>query len=308
VRAAFVALAGDAPDGHYAGAGLDLRAALRAYDVGAHVGLTADDGDLNGTRDDGSVADIALDAAGRGPNAIGVRARYRFERGALDGTEAQHHDAALVLGTTRGNVLRATAALALAYGDEQSYDIAANASGTALLPSLALDAPLGTRWSVHLGAGTSTLGTPGYAIARSSLAEASIAYADRRRLRAEFVAYAEGDVAPRALNRGFGASLGWELAPRLSLRAWALRDADALDATALPYPGGPVQEIQIRRPFNRDVVWLTWDAPTRVDLLIRAGALEGNVRLPIGGRYALTAGSYIARNAKRAFSLGLVAR
>jgi hypothetical protein len=308
VRAAFVALAGESPDGHYAGAGLDLRAALRAYDVAAHAGLTADDASLGGTRDDGTVTDVVLDAAGRGPNAIALRARYRFERGALGSTEAQHHDAALVLGTTRGNVVRATAALALAIGDEQSYDIGASAHGTALLPSLALDAPLGANWKLHAGAGASTLGTPGYAVARSSLGEASIAYTDRRRLRAEFVAYTEGNIAPSAVNRGFGASLGWEIAPRLSLRAWALRDGDSLDATALTYPGGPVQEIQIRRRFNRDVVWLTWDAPARFDVLIRGGALEGNVRLPLGARYALTAGSYLGRNAKRALSLGLVAR
>jgi hypothetical protein len=163
-------------------------------------------------------------------------------------------------------------------------------------------------WKLHAGAGASTLGTPGYAVARSSLGEASIAYTDRRRLRAEFVAYTEGNIAPSAVNRGFGASLGWEIAPRLSLRAWALRDGDSLDATALTYPGGPVQEIQIRRRFNRDVVWLTWDAPARFDVLIRGGALEGNVRLPLGARYALTAGSYLGRNAKRALSLGLVAR
>ena len=308
LRASFVALAGSTPDGHYAGAGADLRAALRTYDLGAHVGLTADDASLNGTSDDGSVTDLALDASGRGPNAIALRARYRYERGALGATQAEHRDAALVLGTSRGNVVRATAALAIAYGGEQSYDVGIDSNATALLPSFALDAPLGPNWTLHTGIGTSTLGTPGYALARGTLGEASIAYSDRHRLRAELVAYSEGDVAPSAVNRGFGASLGWEIAPRVSLRAWSLRDGDVLDATTVSYPGGAPQMFQIRRRFDRDVVWLTWDAPARFDLLVRGGALEGNARVPVGKRYALTVGSYLGRDRHRVFSAGLAGR
>jgi hypothetical protein len=44
----------------------------------------------------------------------------------------------------------------------------------------------------------------------------------------------------------------------------------------------------------------------RFDLLVRAGALEGNVRVPLGGRYVLTAGSarrLIGR--KRVFEIGI---
>ena len=302
-----VALVGTAPGATYGGAGVQLRAAGRLYDFGAHLALTADDASTNATRNDGSVADVAVDASGRGPNAIAVRARWRDERGMLGTSDAEHHDAALVFGTSRGNVVRATAALALAYGDEHSYETGTQ-RGYGVLPSLALDAPLGASWTVHAGAGASSLGTPGYAIARGSLGEIGVAYADRRRIRAEVLAYTEGTTAPTAVNRGFAAALGWEIAPRVSLRAWTLRDGDALDAQTPAYPGGPLQSIVVRRRFDRDVVWLTWDAPTRFDLLLRGGVLEGSVRVPLGRRYALTAGSYLRSDATRTLSFGLISR
>jgi hypothetical protein len=236
-----------------------------------------------------------------------VRARWRDERGTLGAVAVEHRDAALVFGTTRGSVARVTAAVALAHGDDRPYDAGSRAA-FAVLPSLALDTPIATNWTLHVGGGTSTLGTPGFGIARASLGEAGIAYADRRRLRAELVAYTERDNGPSAVNRGFAASLGWEIAPRLSLRAWSLRDVDRFDAATPLYPGGPAQTISVADRFDRDVVWLTWDAPTRFDLLLRERALEWSVRVPLGARYALTAGSYRRRDATRAASFGIVAR
>jgi hypothetical protein len=227
-----------------------------------------------------------------------------------------------------------TAAVALAHGDEREDQTAAR-SAFAVLPSLALDTPLAANWSLHLAGGTSTLGTPGFAIARGSLAEAAIAFSDRRRLRAELIAYTEGDHAPAAVNRGFAASLGWEIAPRLSLRAWSLRDGERFDAAAtattysvpapppygvpppppygVPTPppyGGPAAApaTLVTNRFDRDVVWLTWDAPTRVDLLLRNSAIEASLRIPLGARYALSVASYRRRDATGAVSFGLVAR
>jgi hypothetical protein len=306
LNARFVALLGDAPGAHYAGLGAELRAATQRTDLAARFQLTRDDADA-ATRDDGAVAGITLDASGRGPDAIAVRARWRDEHAVLGDTAYAHRDAALVFGTARGNVARVSAAFALAYGDDRPAEPGAY-GGFALLPSLALDAPLGGGWSFHAGAGASTLGTPGYAVARASLGEASLAYTDRHRLRAALWAYSEGDTAPTAVNRGFAASLGWEIAPRLSLRAWSLRDGDALEQTRQLYPGGPQQTFRLNRLFDRDVVWLTWDAPARFDVLLRSGALEGNVRVPLGARYALTAGTFRARSARRTVTFGLVAR
>ncbi|HYW54589.1 MAG TPA: hypothetical protein VE826_11495 [Dongiaceae bacterium] len=337
--ATVVALLGDVPGAHYAGAGTELHAATRTFDVGARLGLTTDIADA-ASRNDGSVADAVFDVSGRGPNAIAVRARWRDERGTLGGAAGEHHDAALVFGTMRGNVARVTAAVALAHGDERQYGADAH-SASAVLPSIALDTPLAPNWSLHLGGGASTLGTPGFGIARAGLAEAAIAFADRRRLRAEFVAYTEADHAPTVTNRGFAAALGWEIAPRLSLRAWSLRDGDRIDTTLAagtpvvtpvnPPPGYPppgyqppgyppplyppatpapatAQSITVTNRFDRDVLWLTWDAPTRLDVLLRNRAIEASVRIPLGTRYALSLASYRRRDATGALSFGLVAR
>jgi len=303
-----VALVGVAPGTRYAGAGAQLRAAGRLYDFGAHLALTSDDASTSGTRDDGSVADVALDASGRGPNAIALRARWRNERGIFDKTDGEHHDAALVLGTSRGNLIRTTATVALAYDDEHSYE-AGTERAYAVLPSFAIDALLSASWTFHAGAGASSLGTPGFAIARGSLGEAGFAFTDHRRLRADVQAYSEGSTAPTSVNRGIAAAIGWEIAPRVSLRAWSVRDSDGLEAEGAPaYVGGPPVLISTVRRFDRDVVWLTWDAPTRFDLLVRGGTLEGNVRVPLGRRYALTAGSHLRSDATRMLSIGLISR
>jgi hypothetical protein len=307
VNARAVALIGDTPSAHYSGAGLDVRAATRTLDLGARLAATSDDGSSTGLRDVGTVMDFAFDASGRGPNAIATRLRARYEHGVLGDLDSAHRDAALVFGTTRGNVLRATGAVAFAYGDAKSYDAGFTQHGLAVLPSLSLDAPLGAEWSFHAAAGASSLGTPGFAIARGSLGEAGLGFADHRRFRADVLAYTEGDAAPFAVNRGFAAALGWELAPRVSLRAWSVRDGDEIFGVSA-YPGGPNVPVDFRERFYRDVVWLTWDVPARIDVLLRAGVLEANARLPLSARYALTIGSFVRPNAKRMTTFGLVAR
>jgi hypothetical protein len=308
LQATVVALVGDTPATHYEGAGLQLRTATQRIDLAARFDLTGTNSDaLTGAPDDGSVGDATFDASGRGPNAIALRLRWRDERGQLDDEASEHRDGALVLGTTRGNAVRVTAAIALAYGSDLPYQAPAT-NAFAVLPSLSASAPLSLDWTLQAGLGDSTLGTPGFALARASLGQIGLAYADRHRLRAEVLAYAEGDAAPVALNRGFGASLGWEIAPRLSLRAWSLRDIDAFNATASPYPGGPLENVVAANRFDRDLVWLTWDAPVRIDLLLREGALEGNVRVPLARRYALTVGSYRRSDGTRTVSAGVVAR
>ncbi len=136
IDASAVAIAGTAAGTNYAGAGADVRAATRTLAIGAHVGLTSDDTTASGAIDDGSVADVDLDVSGRGPNAIAVRARWRDERGVVGELFDDHHDAALVLGTSRGSAVRVSAAVALTYGDEHAYDVPA-AAALAVLPSLA---------------------------------------------------------------------------------------------------------------------------------------------------------------------------
>ncbi len=316
VHSAVVALLGDAPGTHDAGAGLELRAATQRTDLAARFDVTASDaGTLRDVADNGSVVDAIFDAAGRGPNAIAVRLRWRDERAEFGTVDFAHRDAALVLGTTRGNAVRVTAAVALGYGGDvpprrsvsggDSYDAPAT-SAFAVMPSLTANAALDSNWTLHAGFGESTLGTPGSALARSSLGELGVAYDDRHRLRAEVLAFAQGEAAPAGLNRGVGVSLGWEIAPRVSLRAWSLRDVEGFNVSVPLYAFGPPVTLAESARFDRDLVWLTWDAGARVDLLVREGALEGNLRVPIATRYALTFGSYRRAGGTRTFSAGIV--
>ena len=309
-----LALTGATPAATFGGIGVGLRGAARNIDVGGELDLTRDVGLDGNSGDNGNVTSLVVDAQGRGSDALHVRARWRDERGAIPDPNVpagelypDHRDAALVVGGTRGSVVRVSAAVALAYGDQRGYNGVSNGAALAVLPTLALDAPLSGSVTVHAGFGESTLGTPGSALALARLGELALAYTDRRRLRAEVVAYAEGDGAPSAFTRGLAASLGYELAPHVSLRAWALRDGDTTEAmSAPPYPGGPTTPIAIGKNFQRDVVWLTWDAAARFDLLVRNGGIEGNVRIPVNARTSLTLGTSRRSDKTRVLTLGIV--
>ena len=308
VHATVIALTGDGPDLHYNGLGLELHGATQRTDLAARFDLTGTNSSIVSTSADfGSVFDAIFDATGRGSDAVAVRLRWRDEYGELDGVDSQHRDAALVLGTTRGSVVRVTTAVAFAYGADLAYQ-QTSGTGFAILPSLNANAPLGGNWSLHAGFGESTLGTPSIVLARGTLGEAALSYADGRRLRADVIAYAEGDRGPNALNRGIGVALGWEIAPRVSLRAWSLSDIDAVGVSAPAAPGAAYGTVVATQRFDRNLVWLTWDAATRIDLLIRGGALEGNLRIPLAGPYAITVGSYLRPNGTRTLSAGIVRR
>ncbi len=86
-----------------------------------------------------------------------------------------------------------------------------------------------------------------------------------------------------------------------------MRDGDTVDIAAPLYPGGPVQTTSAAHRFDRDVVWLTWDAATRFDVVLRSGALEGGVRLPLGARTSAALGSFVAHGT-RMLTFGLTAR
>jgi hypothetical protein len=133
----------------------------------------------------------------------------------------------------------------------------------------------------------------------------SLDYHDGHRLQGQVQAYAEHDAAPYGGTRGIGASLGWEFAPRLSLRSWILGAGDVSQFTQQLVPSGPYAFRELDRTFHRGLVWLTWDGYTRVDLLVRNGGLEGALRLPLGKDINLVAGSSRSPNGIRVFSLGL---
>jgi hypothetical protein len=297
-----VALGGTAPGARYAGFGANVNVATQRNDLVAQLVSTNDIGAFGVTDARGGVSGITVDLAGRGANALELAARAREERGAVDGTSYEHQDVALVLGTSRGRTVRVRATLALAYGHDTD-ETSGTLDGTALLPALTLDAPLGRNWDAHLGFTEATLGTPGTALARGRLGEASVRYADHRRLVGEVIAYAEGDDSPTASLRGIAASLGWEIAPRLSLRSWLVGDGTTLVTQTSPYV-----EQTTNRTVQRQLAWLTWDGPLRVDLLLRAGALEGALRVPLGSGLSLAVDSARTPLGARSLSIGLTFR
>jgi len=307
VSASVLALVGDLSDEYYRGAGVTLRGATRAFNLDAQFSVTTDVETSAATPDIGDVTSIVLDGVGNGPDAIAVRLRWRDERGADGDLTSDHTDAALVAGTTRGSdgAPQLSATVALAFGRELDSGAGAQSSA-ALMPAVSYVVPIAPDWSLRAGYGQSTLGTPGIALARASLGEAGLSFSDHRRLHLDIVAYAEGDAAPAAFDRGVGVSLGWEVAPRVSLRAWALGDGEAQNTLSPQYPGGPPYPGEVQRTFRRDVVWATWDAPVRLDVLVRNGALEGSLNAPLGGGYGVFVGS--ARNVRnvRVLSAGLM--
>jgi len=93
---------------------------------------------------------------------------------------------------------------------------------------------------------------------------------------------------------GYGATIGLVLAPHLALRSWLLRGANtgsALDA----YPASTT----LAPRTGRDLVWLTYDAPVRIDALLRDGRLEGDVVVPVRRAVALQFGSYVPAGGAR---------
>jgi hypothetical protein len=97
---------------------------------------------------------------------------------------------------------------------------------------------------------------------------------------------------------GVGISLAWQIAPRLSLRAWSLHDAsnDAVQS-ALVLPYSPLQSPSLQRA----VLWASYEGwgGLRLDLIGHryAGALaptanlDADVVVPLRAGVALTAGS-----------------
>jgi hypothetical protein len=303
--ATVVALAGDAPDAVYDGVGANLRFAGPRLQSDAQLQFTRDAAtDVRYGIDAGNVVSATLDLSGPGPDALLVRGRWRDEQSAYGDAAFDHHDAAIVVGTDRGAVTHVSVALALAYGDD-AYD-GKTTSGLALLPTVSIDTPLQGNWSLHAGLADATLDTPGDAQARASLGEAGLVFAAHR-LRAEALVYAEAASDPRALDRGVAVDVGWEIAPRVSLRTWTLNDLTTANTIGYPPPYAPAQGLNVEA-YRRGLVWLTWDAPARFDVLVRAGALEGDARIPLGSRYALSAGSYRAASGHRIFDVGLIAR
>jgi len=142
------------------------------------------------------------------------------------------------------------------------------------------------RMVIAAGLGDSTLGTPGLH-SRAHRSGRSACLCRSASVARRVIGVREGDAAPAALNRGFGVSLGWEIAPRLSLRAWSLRDVDALDATTPLYAGGPLESVVESKRFDRDLVCSPGTRRSASICAARRCARRQRAR-PLAERYALT--------------------
>jgi hypothetical protein len=207
-------------------------------------------------------------------------------------------------------------ALTNTYLDESSK---ANPRGEelVLVPSLSARAQLGTDAYVRGGLSESTripslvnaaatsTDTEAVGIDRGTLLESALGYDAGRRITAEGIVYRElRDGFDQSRLDGIGASLAWQIAPLVSLRAWTLRDDPSAPAPADPNPV----------PASRQVLWATYGAEApglRFDLighrdLTANGAalgLDGDVLVPLVRTYALDVGT--VQHARRTYYFGL---
>jgi len=261
-------------------------------------------------------ATVELDFGGSlrsasGAFSVGVTDRSAHYSNALGYVEVSH---AGPLSYHLGTAVAALAISPAAYDEQQTI---------ALLPAASVSADLGSGFK--FGAGGSTafraptlLELPAapsatdYSVERSNLLETSLSYDDARRVQFEATAYRQqsSGLGDRTLN-GVGFGMAWQVTPRLSVRAWTLHDASNDTGTTLlvaPYATfvGPAIE--------RDVVWTSYEAPggVRVDAILHHSTLpltggtnlDGDLFVPLGRGFALTAGSAQRSTVRRTY-LGL---
>lgn len=264
--------------------------------------------------DDASLATFAARLRNRGPLSLefGVRAA-RATSNVAGATAAQFDAAIYAQATRRSGGFTLAANLAADRGSNSGYG--GSVLAAALVGSLGGDVALSPNWSAHSGivsnlriptfsetAATAALPAPGL---RSLLFEESIAYTDLHRLRIAGTAYAQRTTGTSTAHvNGIGVDAAWQIAPQLSVRTWLLRANElALAAYDARYAAGGVAAY----PLTRQLVWFTYDNAVRLDALVRSGAVEGDIRVPLGAHYALALGS--AKYAgKRVTTLGVTLR
>ncbi len=210
------------------------------------------------------------------------------------------------------------AGLGVQHSDARPDSTDTTSGETVVLPSLTANAGLGADVSLRAGI-SSALRAPlpyqlpqyasdAYVLERSTVEEAGLAFDDLRRFQAGATAFAERSTGLTQQHLGgVGFSAAWQIAPRLSLRAWTLHDALDADAQSLTDQPGDVGTS-----LSRAVAWLSYEAPggLRVDLLAR-GARDASGResdidadfvAPLRPGLALTAGSERERGRRRSYA------
>ncbi len=186
--------------------------------------------------------------------------------------------------------------------EQTTLDGRANRAGAlAVLPSLEARTSLGRDFGLRLGASSSlrvptllesdaTPAAPSVLdLERGRLYETALTYDTSRRVHAEAIAFQEElDGFGNSTLRGFGASVVWQVAPLVSLRAWSLRD-DTLHERNLPLGASSVQ--------SRQIAWATYENPRglRIDAIAHRDVasfaitdVDGDLVAPLAQRLALS--------------------
>jgi hypothetical protein len=280
---------------HAAGAGLAYATDSRRFTTAASLSATQSV--------DASLLTASAFVRSRGPLQLEYGARAMRATSALSGAAGAQFDAGLYARAARETgISRLSAALALDRGSDSRVGVADGARGTALAGSLADDVRLGSRWSVHAGVVSSQriptfaeLSPAGTGATRSLLFEQSVSYTDLQRLRLSAVAYTarSASILTQHIN-GIGVDAAWQITSRLSLRSWVLRaNRSAAPAGDLQPPYGLDLTPGTASALTRRLIWLSYDRGVRLDVLIRGGALEGAVRIPLDERYGFSIGSAV---------------
>lgn len=254
---------------------------------GALLGVSARAGSIAGATLTGTVPRQGFDVVGA---ASAVRSNYngRAESDvAFDVHVADRRPVALVAGF-RGTFSTADrdAASAGARLDEAAYGTATTRVGDTLLRAgVSIEPRLNVAlWASHRLTDTLHLDAsyrqyaqiaslvPALRSPRARLAEIGLDATDARRLSARLNLYDERTSnAVAAGIAGIGLAVNYQLAPLVSLRAWALRAATA----PLPYVASRATDAQL--------LWLTYDNGLRFDAIYRNGRPDVSVYMPLRG-------------------------
>ncbi len=296
---------------HASGAGLTYATDSRRFTTAATLSATQSDA--------ASLVTAGALIRSRGPLQWEYGVRALRATSALDAAGGMQFDAALYVRAARqtGNS-RFSATLAWDRGSDSSAAGAGSGSrGGALDGSVADDVNLGSRWTLHAGAVSNqriptfaelSAAVPlGVSPDRSLLVEQSVRYTDLQRLRLTALTYTQRTTGSGTQHvNGIGVDAAWQIAPQFSLRTWLLRanraSTSAPDPVSSPYdlipPPGTAAAL------TRQLIWFSYDNGVRLDALVRGGALEGDIRVPINASAAFSIGT-AAKNGKRITTFGL---
>ncbi len=197
--------------------------------------------------------------------------------------------------------------------------LALTASGTSvLLPSISARAPLGPAYvragysessssypAFDAAAGANTLDPAAGAtlLERAELPEAALGYDAGGRVSAEAIVFRQfrhGGIED--IYEGDGARVVWQLAPRIAVRLWSLRDLTPVEATPAAGPSASGSNASQNTLGSRQLLWGTYangPAGLRFDAIAHrdvtsAGAtlaLDGSVFVPVISHFAIAAGT-----------------